>query len=368
MRDSLRLLNGPQTLGRGRLFWGAFVLIVGGAAIFPMFSDSYTVGNLAYFLVWTFMALGLSLIWGYTGIFSFGQTAFFGLAGYAYGVITINYGFEHGLTLAALLAALLLAAIFAALLGYFMFYGGVTDVFVGIITLATTLVLETFLAQTAGPEWTIGRARLNGFNGMTGMPPLTIPWFGDENIFLEGTSLYYALLVLLLLVYLGLRMLVNSRFGNVLVAIRENPVRAEMLGYDVRRYQLIAFVLGSTLAGLSGVTYTAWGQYITPESMGLNVAALPVIWVAAGGRKDLTATLIATLVLLYVSQSLNVYGSQYALVLLGGVLLVAVIFAPEGFVVTLAKFVGRWFAPKSPTAAGSQAPGDDGRPISQRQG
>ena len=77
-------------------------------------------------------------------------------------------------------------------------------------------------------------------------------------------------------VYLGLRILVNSRFGNVLVAIRENPERAEMLGYDVRKYQLVAFVIGAALAGLCGVLYTVWGQYITPSSMGMTAAALPI--------------------------------------------------------------------------------------------
>ena len=78
------------------------------------------------------------------------------------------------------------------------------------------------------------------------------------------------MLALLVVVYLALRILVNSRFGNVLVAIRENPQRAEMLGYDVRKYQLAAFVIGSSLAGLSGVLYTAWGQFITPSSMGIR--------------------------------------------------------------------------------------------------
>ncbi|HEY0420222.1 MAG TPA: branched-chain amino acid ABC transporter permease, partial [Acetobacteraceae bacterium] len=224
-------------------------------------------------------------------------------------------------------------ALFAALLGYLMFYGGVRDVFVGIVTLSVTLVFETFMAQTAGPEWAIGEARLNGFNGMSGMPPLALPW-PDGPLYLEGAKLYWFLLGLLVVVFVALRRLVNSRFGNVLVAIRENPGRAEMLGYDIRRYQLGVFVLGSTLAGLSGVLYTAWGQYITPSTMGLTAAAAPIVWVAAGGRKDIGATLIATLLLLWVSQTLNVRGSQYALVLLGAVLLATVMLAPDGFVIS----------------------------------
>ncbi|REA89921.1 ABC transporter permease, partial [Staphylococcus pseudintermedius] len=100
--------------------------------------------------------------------------------------------------------------------------------------------------------------------------------------------LYYCTLALLVLVYLGLRMLVNSRFGNVLVAIRENPLRAEMLGYDIRKYQLGAFVIGSALAGLSGVLYTSWGNYITPASMGMTAVALPIVWAAAVPYTHLT--------------------------------------------------------------------------------
>ena len=108
-----------------------------------------------------------------------------------------------------------------------------------------------------------------------------------------------------------------------------------MLGYDVRRYQLLAFVLGGALAGLSGVLYTAWGQYITPSSMGLTAASLPVIWVAFGGRKDLTATLIGTLLVIYIYQTLTIYGSQYAIVVMGALLVLTVLFAPEGVVLGL---------------------------------
>jgi len=134
--------------------------------------------------------------------------------------------------------------VFAAVIGYFLFFGRITGVFLGIVTLSVTLVLERFMAQTAGPEWAIGTARLNGFNGMSGMPPLTVPWFGGDIALYADVALYYVVLALVVLVYLGLRMLVNSPFGNVLVSIRENPERAEMLGYDVRKYQLGAFVIG----------------------------------------------------------------------------------------------------------------------------
>jgi ABC-type branched-subunit amino acid transport system permease subunit len=329
------LLNGPQTKGRGPVFWTVFAVLVLLAAAYPLVADGYTVGNTAYFFVWVFMALGLCVIWGYGGALSFGQTAFFGLAGYTYGILTLNVGDAYGFTFGALLLALLLASAFALVLGYFLFYGGIFGVFLSIVTLSVTLVFERFMAQTAGPEWRVGTARLNGFNGMSGMPPLTIPWPGGKIILFADVGLYYVILGLLVLVYLGLRMLVNSRFGNVLVAIRENPERAEMLGYDIRRYQLIAFAIGSCLGGLSGVLYTAWGQYITPSSMGITAAALPVVWVAVSGRSDLTATLLGTLLILALFQALTIYGSQYALVAMGALLVLTVLLAPKGLVLTV---------------------------------
>ncbi len=344
----LSRLEGPQTIGRGKGFWIAFALAVLAASIYPLFVDGWTVGNTAYFLVWTFMAMGLGVIWGYAGSLSFGQTAFFGLAGYAYGVLTLNFGAEYGFTFLALVLAVGVAALLAVVLGYFMFYGRVQGVFIGIVTLSVTLVFQAFMAQTAGPEWAIGSARLNGFNGMSGMPPLTIPWPGGDILLYADMALYYVLLGLLLVVYLGLRMLLNAPFGNVLVAIRENPERAEMLGYDVRRYQLLGFVLGGALAGLSGVLYTAWGQYITPSSMGITAAALPVVWVAFGGRKDLTSTLLGTLVMIFFYQWLTIFGSQYAIVVMGLVLVLTVLFAPEGIILSLM----RWIAARVPASGG----------------
>ena len=336
----LRKLEGPQTLGRGRRFWIGFAVVLVAAIVYPLFSDGYTVGNNVYFLNWTFMALGLSLIWGYGGSLSFGQTAFFGVAGYSYGILTINFGAAYGFGIGAALLAVLIAALLAAILGYFLFFGRISGVFLGIVTLSVTLAIERFMAQTAGPEWTVGSARLNGFNGMSGMPGLTIPWFGGDIELYPDVTLYYIVLGLLVAVYLGLRILVNSRFGNVLVALRENPERAEMLGYDIRKYQLGGFVIGSALAGLSGVLYTSWGQYITPSSMGLTAAALPIIWVAVGGRSDLTATLIGTLLVLSVFQTLTIYGSQYALVVMGLLLVITVLVAPRGIVATF----GLWLA------------------------
>jgi len=311
------------------------LLLMGACFFTPLFLSEGAVSNFAYCLIWTFAAIGLAAMWGFGGILSFGQTAFFGLAGYCYGVFTINFGDSPLSTWAGLLSGLLLCTVLACVLGYMIFYGGIKDVFIGIVTLSVTLVFETFMAQTAGPKWAIGSARLNGFNGMSAMPSLSLQGMGADNILLEGNYFLFMVLVMLVIVYLVTKKLLSSSFGLTLEAIRENPHRAEMLGIDIRRYQLLIFIFGSTLAGLSGILYTVWGSYITPSSMGLTASAMPIIWVATGGRRSLAGAIIATVALLDLSQELVVYGSQYALVLMGLILLVVVMTMPAGLLPTL---------------------------------
>ncbi|WJV53135.1 ABC transporter permease [Pectobacteriaceae bacterium CE90] len=322
-----------------RIPWNGLIFLV-SAVLLPLILDSGFINNLAYFLLWAFCAIGLAAMWGQAGILSFGQTAFFGLAGYTYGVLTLNFGDGVFSTWSGFVLALVMAGAVAAALGYMMFYGGVTGIFVGIVTLSFTLVLEMFMSQTAGPQWAIGSARLNGFNGMSGMPPLELP----GGITLEDNAFYYLIVLLLTVVYFGMQRLLRSDAGLTLAAIRENPRRAEMLGIDIRRYQLLIFTIGGVLSGLSGVLYTLWGSYITPSSMGLSAAAMPVIWVATAGRKSLLSTVIITALLVWLSQWLAVYGSEYAMILLGVILLFVILIAPEGILAWLMHRIRRLFA------------------------
>src|SRR6202023_673614 len=131
----LSLVNGSQTIGNSRGFWLAFLAVLALALIYPVFADSYDVGNFSYFLIWIFMALGLCLMWGYGGMLSFGQTFFFGISGYAYGVLAINMG-GGSATIAALVLSVFVAMIAAGILGYFMIWGGINGIFFGIVTLS----------------------------------------------------------------------------------------------------------------------------------------------------------------------------------------------------------------------------------------
>jgi branched-chain amino acid transport system permease protein len=149
-----------------------------------------------------FLAMGLALLWGFGGILSLGQSAFLGLGGYAYGVIAINLAGIPGQTGFALAGGITVAVLIAALLSWIMFYGRLRGVYVAIVMLVVTLLLETFLNQTAGPQWAIGAANLGGNNGLgrfsgsiQDLPSLKLG-FGEGALELAGASyeFYYVTL------------------------------------------------------------------------------------------------------------------------------------------------------------------------------
>lgn len=329
----------------------AFLVFFVFMLVYPSTTDDFGILNTAYFMAITLMALSLAMIWGKAGILSFGQTAFFGIGGYLYGIYTLNV-LGSGATWTGILVGVASGAIVAAVLGYFMFYGGVNDVFVGLTTLALTLVLQTFMAQTAGPEWSVGEARLNGYNGMY-VPQISI---GDTPLY--GKPLYFLYLAILIGVYLLLRWLAGSRWGYGLLALQENRPRTETFGYNVRLMQVQVFCLAGAVAALSGVLYASWGSYIDPSSMGLTAAITPVIYVAIGGRRSLTAAMISSMILLKLSQSLASTAPEYALVIFGVLALLAVLFVPEGFMVAVFNALDRWLFRRG--GAGASAEPRDG--------
>lgn len=317
--------------------------IVGLAFMFltPRIAELDTVLNLTVYMTMAILALSLALIWGYGGILCFGQSAFFGLGAYAYAIAMFNIGES---TLPFLLAIVLPAA-FAALLGYFMFYGRISDVYLGVITLTVTLILFNSVNSTAGPEFHIGTARLGGFNGIPGIPPLNWPFKKNAPIDLEG--MFYLSTASLLLTYFGLRLLLASRFGRVMVGIRENERRAELLGYDPRAYKLATFTIGGALAGFAGCLFANWGNFVSPTIFGLAQSAQIIIWVIVGGRGTLIGPVIGCIGIQWLSAALGANqpsGSSdwwskifaNAPLILGIILIAFVLLVPKGLVPTLA--------------------------------
>jgi ABC-type branched-subunit amino acid transport system permease subunit len=332
MMRVLRLLTGPEDIGQSKAFWAGFLAVCLFFIVYPCWITEFEASNIAYYLLNVPMALGLGLLWGYCGVLSFGQVAYFGIAGYFYGIIAGNMTGNPVGPLAGAIGGLVACAAVAAVFGYFVFYSRVQGWIVPVLTLVLTLLLETFLGQTAGYQWRVGTVQLGGYNGMTG-----IPWFGFGDFVLMGYGFYYYVFAVVLITYLAVRMLVNSRHGMAMLAIREDVIRAELLGYDIRARQLAVFVLAAVLSGVSGLLYVQWGNYITPSQVGLLQASLPVVWVAVGGRESLLAVAISTYALNWLTYTLSSAGYQYALIIIGALLVAVMVFFPSGVVVTLAR-------------------------------
>lgn len=326
------LLDGPEDIGRGPWFWLGAGVVVAALALLPLQLSEFEASNVAFYLLNIPMALGLAMLWGYCGVLSFGQVAYFGIAGYTYGVIAGNLSSSSWGTLAASAGGLLACAVIGAIFGYFVFYARVQNWIVPILTLVFTLLLETFLGQTAGYQWRVGKVQLGGYNGMT-----SIPAFQLGSLVFTGYAFFFFALAVTLGCYIAGRALVNSHRGKVMLAMREDVLRTELLGYDIRRHQLVVFVLAALLAGISGLLYVQWGNYITPTQVGLLQAAQPVVWVAVGGRDRLLAVSLSTFALNWLNYALSAAGNEYAPVIMGALLLAAMLFFPRGIIATLAR-------------------------------
>ncbi len=298
----------------------------------PQVLQLFTIINLTTAIALAVLALSLALVWGYGGILCFGQVAFFGLGAYAYTIAAINFGDSTP----AILVAVLVTAAFAAALGYFIFFGRVSDVYLGVITLTVTLIFFSLIRRTSGPEYKIGNALLGGFNGVSS-PPINLPW--NTGSFLFPEQVFYVAMAALILCYLFVGWLVNTRFGRVCVAIRENELRAELLGYDSRLYKLGIFTIGAAIAAIGGVLFCNGVGRITPDVFSLYNAALTIIWVIVGGRGTLIGPIGATFALFYLTSALGGQSLLNNNLVLGVILIVFVLLVPKGVAPTVVDWV-----------------------------
>ena len=199
-----------------RWWWAGVLVATAVLLLLPQVVGLFSLLQISVICILAMLGLSQGFMWGFIGILSFGQTAFFGLGGYTYAVTALN---THA-TGSALIAAILLPALFAALVGYFMIYGRISDVYLGVITLVVTLILEKVVRATSGSQYVIGSVRIGGQNGIPTVPPLAAPW--DASITLGLPGVFYLSVICLVVVYVGLKLLLGSKFGRIMVGIREN--------------------------------------------------------------------------------------------------------------------------------------------------
>jgi ABC-type branched-subunit amino acid transport system permease subunit len=311
------------------------VAMVVVALVVPQVVEEFGLLQLTVFAALCILALSLGVVWGYGGILCFGQSAFFGLGAYAYAVTAINLGEST----VAVILAVVVPAVFAASLGYFMFYGRLSDVYLGVITLSVTLIFFNLMNSTAGDVYRVGKARLNGFNGMPSLPTLNLP--GDPGRVLDPSETFYVVMALLVIVYLGLHALMASHFGRVVIAIRENEIRCELLGYDVRLHKLLIFTVGGGIAGLAGCLFANWGAFVSPTVFSLAMTSQIIIWVIVGGLGTLVGPIIGCLIMQYLTTMFGTQQLANTNLIFGIIFLVFVLLVPRGLVPTLGRLGGQ---------------------------
>ena len=295
-----------------------------GAALLlaPLVLDDWRITQLAQLLTYGLFALSLAFIWGQAGILCFGQAIFFGIGGYIMALITLGEIPLLGMSQwTGLLLAMTGAGVAAFLLGLFLFGGrGLTGAHLAIVTLCAAVVIEI-----AAGRWSF----IGGFNGLLGVPPLSVPWDRDD-VFLTSTETYVFVLGIVILIYLLLLWLSRSPYGTLLAAIRSNEDRTRFFGFNVTAAKLFAFALSGTIAGLAGAMFTAQFGFVSPPLVGFALSTEVLIWVAVGGREVLLAALAGAMLVRWGENMLSDRLGQYWLLAMGFLFILVVIMAPRG--------------------------------------
>lgn len=285
----------------------ALAVWLGAPAVF----DTYTMRILNMALIFAVAVMGLQLIVGYTGQFSFGQAAFFGVGAYTSALLTIHYDLSFFITLP-------LAGVAAGLAGWCVApLLRLSGHFLAIGTLAAGEIIFLLMINW---KWLT-----KGAYGLYGIPFPSL--FGFE--FETDESFYFLITLVLALVYFFLRRLTASRFGRALIAVRENELAAMVTGVRVHRQKIQAFVVGTACAGLAGALYAHYISYISPESFKFSVSIEMVTMVVIGGLGSMPAVLIGALVIILLPEYLRAL-ADYRLVVYGGLLILFMMYLPGG--------------------------------------
>jgi ABC-type branched-subunit amino acid transport system permease subunit len=294
------------------------------AFVLPSLVEVFVLVDLTAYVVMAILALSLALVWGYAGILCFGQSAFFGIGGYAYALGVLNLG-ESTIPL---FLGIAVPMIFAAVLGYFLFYGRVGDIYLGVITLCVSLILFNLVNSMSGTEYKIGSVPIGGHNGIPGVPPINLPGYSSIQLGYEGS--FQLSVIVLVLVYVGLHVLLDSNFGRVVVSIRVNELRTELLGYDARLYKLIVFTIGAGIAGVAGILFANWGSFVGPTLFSILFSAQLIIWIMVGGLGTLIGAVVGAFAIQWLTTWLGTSKLVDPNIFLGAVFIMFVLLVPNG--------------------------------------
>jgi branched-chain amino acid transport system permease protein len=313
-------------LGRGGR-WVLPTVLFALLVVYPFVAPPYLLSLLTEILIYGIFAMSLDLILGYTGLVSFGHAAFFGVGAYAAGIAAVRLSPHMGLTLPLALVA---AALAALVIGYLSIRAA------GIYFLMLTLAFAQVLYAVAF-KWT---PVTGGSNGLSGIPRPALGLIPGGNELAEPARFYLFTFVVFLLVYYGLRRVVGSPFGHVLVGIRENEARMSAIGYDVARFKLAAFVLAGVLAGLAGALNSYLNVFVSPSQLNWTMSGQVMVMVIIGGVGTLVGPVLGAGLVLLLQNLVSSQTDRWPMIM-GAVFIIFVLVAPFGMVGLWDRLVAR---------------------------
>jgi len=303
----------------------------------PEVLPTYLVNTLIRAFLYAAVAITVDILWGFTGILTFGQSAFFGFGAYAAALVFTHAGFGPGLALIAFGVAIVGAMLLALLVGWFAFHPGASPLYGSVITLVLPIVVSQLLYS--GGSFTGSSSGLSGFESFD----LSLEaWFRIAGVFLIATTA-------------GVWLFLRSDGGRILEAIRDNEQRCEYLGIDVSRVKILLMMACGAIASCAGFLFACVQMVVAPEYAGFAFGTELLMWVALGGRGTLIGPLIGTLLLdtstSYLSGSL-----PFLWKLLSGLAFVVVIVAlPQGLLPALASAIRRAWRRGAPASVAPTA-------------
>jgi urea transport system permease protein len=332
----------------------SYLLFFAAVLLVPvLISDAFWLNRLSQYLTYGILAASVALAWGYCGILSLGHAAFFGLGAYCMAMslkllspASLDQGTDFplpdfmvwntppGQELAlpwlwipfqnqwfGVIAALIVPSVLAGLLGWFIFYGNVSGVFVSIVTLSLVVILNLVIIDQ--------QPLTNGFNGITDLAFFKV---GEFEFDPYGVSTYLLIALSLIGTILILKAITETKTGLLFKSIQADETRVQYFGYSVASYKLFAFVISAFFAGLAGALFVICSQFASPALFEVGFSVGIIIWTAVGGRASLVGAAIGAIGINLLQSLLSENGTliNVWLLIIGILFVLVVLFLPNG--------------------------------------
>jgi branched-chain amino acid transport system permease protein len=303
--------------GPSLAYWTGFAIVVAALSAAPLVLPEFWQRFATEILIWGLFAMSSDLLIGYTGMVSFGHSAFFGLG--MYGAAAALLAVRPPNLWLAILVGLVAAAVIAAFVAFFS--TRLRDIYFSITTLVFSQIFYVIIFT-----WT---DVTGGENGLTfRQPPFGIP--GLFSIPFTRNGLHWFVLATVVVSYLILRRITQSPFGMVLQSIRENEPRTRAIGYHVERYKIVSVMLSGLFAGLAGVLYAIQNKFAAPDFVLFLISGEAVIFNVMGGVGTLVGPVAGAAFFLLMKELFSRVFYEYYLIPVGIIFTLMVLFVPAG--------------------------------------